>query len=72
VTCAHGMPTPASCVECMEDGGLGAPARAPLTVEATFKARYDGQCPGCNLPIVVGQVVHRLSNDSYVHQGCQP
>lgn len=23
----------------------------------TFPARYDGQCPGCNLPISVGQII---------------
>lgn len=24
----------------------------------------------CNLPIVIGQVVHRLSSGAYVHEGC--
>lgn len=41
------------------------------TVEATFFARYEGQCRGCNLAITAGQVIHRLSNDTYVHQGCE-
>ncbi len=25
-----------------------------------------------NLPIVVGQVIHKLSTGAYVHDGCQP
>ena len=55
------------------DEGPVAPTtrRIPATIEATFYARYDGQCPGCNLPIHVGSVVHRLSDERYVHQGCE-
>lgn len=70
--CIHGMPTPASCVECMEETGLGVPKPEPVTIVATFGARYDGECPSCGLQIWTGQVVHRLSNDTYVHQGCRP
>jgi hypothetical protein len=41
-------------------------------VEATFQARFAGECPECEFPIHEGQVVHRLSTGRYVHQGCQP
>lgn len=40
-----------------------------VEIEATFAARYDGHCNGCNLPISVGQMVHRLSSGRYVHTG---
>lgn len=42
-----------------------------LTVEATFVSRYDGHCSPCNLPIAVGQVICRLSDGRYVHEGCE-
>lgn len=72
MTCPHGMPSPPSCVECMEDGPVAPPERTRRpTVEATFQARYAGHCSGCNLPITPGQVVHRLSDERYVHQGCE-
>ena len=42
------MPTSTSCITCMEDGGLGATPKAPDAIEATFAARFEGQCPGCD------------------------
>lgn len=64
--CKHGM-NPAWCSACKE----GPRRPRPATVEATFCSRYDGQCPACNLPIIKGQVIHRMSNDTYVHEGCE-
>lgn len=69
--CVHGMPTPASCITCMEDDGLGVIVVARPTIEATFAARFDGHCPGCSLPINTGQTIHKLSNERYVHEGCE-
>jgi len=43
----------------------------PVTVVATFPARFPGDCPSCDLPITEGQTIHRLSNDRYVHAGCE-
>lgn len=72
LSCAHGFPSPASCVDCMEEGPVAPPtASTPATIEATFRAKYDGHCTGCNLPVGIGQVVHRLSEGRYVHQGCE-
>lgn len=36
-----------------------------------FLAKYDGQCPGCNLPIRAG--VDRCVGDGrrYYHEGCE-
>lgn len=64
------MPSKASCVECMYDEGLGPADVAPVTVEARFAARYDGQCPRCNTAIHVGQRVAKLSTGAYVHDLC--
>lgn len=66
--CIHGLDE-AWCATC-----LHGPARRdqPPTIEATFRARYEGQCSGCDLPINPGQTIHKLSNDRYVHEGCQP
>lgn len=66
----------AECVHEMDERWCATCKRGPLrpepppTIEATFTARFDGECPSCGLPIARGQVVHRLSNDRYVHQGC--
>lgn len=68
--CPHGMPSKASCFDCMNDEGLGAPATPAVTVEAVFAARYDGHCGSCNLPISVGQRVAKLSTERYVHEDC--
>lgn len=64
--CPHGLDT-AWCGVCKN----GPTRPEPVTVVATFAARYEGHCNGCNLPIAVGQVVHKQSNETYVHQGCE-
>ncbi len=70
--CTHGMPSPASCIDCMDEGNMPPPEKAEaVTVEYTFFAKYDGQCGGCNLPITPGQMVHHLSNTRNVHEGCE-
>lgn len=65
--CPHGLDR--WCSICLH--GVSKPDPIP-TIEATFRARYDGECRGCDLSISVGQVVHKLSNGTYVHEGCQP
>jgi hypothetical protein len=63
--CVHGLTT-MTCSSCRH------PYRPPEkpTVEAIFTARYPGQCNECNLPIVVGAWIAKLSNESYVHERC--
>lgn len=71
--CPHGMPTPASCLDCMTDEGLGVERPEPESVAATFAARYDGHCPECNLPITTGVTIAKLEpSGRYVHAGCAP
>lgn len=47
IACTHGMPSPASCVECMADGPVAPPRPAPeqtLHASRWMIARYDGRC----------------------------
>lgn len=69
--CRHGMPSPASCFECMTDDGLGAAPEPPeLADSRPFKARKDGDCGACHLPIFVGQDIVHTTRDRYVHDLC--
>lgn len=63
--CPHGLPT-LTCSACRN------PYKPPPkpTVEAEFTARYDGHCDSCNLPILVGQRIVRMSDDRYLHKEC--
>lgn len=56
----------------MEEGPVKPyiPPASP-TITATFAARYEGDCRRCDLPIYLGETIHRLSDDSYVHEGCE-
>lgn len=37
------------------------------TIVDTFRARLDDHCPGCNSPIVPGQQIAVLSDNTYRH-----
>lgn len=70
--CTHGMPTPASCWECMEDGNLPVASRSVSrpTVEHYLTARFLGHCAECNLAIHEGEHIARMSDESYRHARC--
>jgi hypothetical protein len=36
----------------------------------TFRAKYEGHCNGCNLPIVIGQMVVWSPDRPAKHEGC--
>jgi hypothetical protein len=68
--CEHGMPSPASCVDCMYEGDLPPPPKpVPPTVEVMFTAVFEGHCRGCDEPIEVGQRICKLSDGTCVHMG---
>lgn len=66
--CPHGMPDPAWCSTCKH--GVGPRPRVTVVERPRFRARYDGQCPDCDLPIGVGQWIVQLSTGAFVHEGC--
>lgn len=37
-----------------------------------FHAKYEGQCPGCNLPIQVGELVAWKADRPAIHARCRP
>jgi hypothetical protein len=69
--CPHGMPTPGSCLDCMDEGNLPPAAKSePESIEAVFDAQFDSQCPSCDLPIRVGSRIAKTSRDRYLHLRC--
>jgi hypothetical protein len=82
--CIHGLDTPAWCSICRH--GPTAPRAglhpdtpdddceqmSQLLCDGVFGARHPGHCPGCNLPIHVGQPIARWSDRRYRHDGCTP
>jgi hypothetical protein len=64
--CIHDL-EPNTCSICLH--GVQATS---LTIDAEFNAIYDGDCRGCDLAIVPGQRIYRLSDGAYVHRGCEP
>lgn len=65
--CRHGM-LAVTCATCKH----GPLRLEPLRVTGRMVARYSGECRDCGLPISLGQVISRLSDDSYCHYGCEP
>lgn len=60
--CGHGMPSPLSCIECMNDDGVGA---APNTqvVEGITTAQFESRCAcACGTDIHVGERIALLSD----------
>lgn len=72
--CSHGMPDPKSCFECMEDGPVAPPTKPTVpTLVATFNATYPGDCPGCLVPIRVGDRIGSWTDGRYRHAvWCEP
>lgn len=42
--CPHGMPSPASCVDCMNEGPVASLARSRVEATRWMEARYPGRC----------------------------
>lgn len=70
--CPHGMPTPGSCVDCMDEGNIApAPRPEPARALRFITARFPGECRGgCGLAIHEGQTIAVMSDESYRHQWC--
>lgn len=71
MTCPHGMPTPGSCLDCMDTEGIPKPKPQP---QWETVAQYPTRaCPGCGEPIEPGQrIILWDVDDRWRHQGCRP
>ena len=56
MTCPHGMPSPASCVDCMDEGPVATPTRWQK-VGGPFAARYPGECAACGRLFLYSEVM---------------
>lgn len=72
IACPHGMPSRASCVDCMLDGPVADIARRPATVAYRFTAQYAGRCIECREEIREGDELARLTDETIVHEECAP
>jgi len=73
VTCTHGMPTPASCLDCMDEIGFGATPTAAERLEGPkMNARHEGLCgdPGCINLIAPGCTIHLTTLGRWVCSDC--
>ena len=61
--CKHGMEF--GCTICS-----GKDKPEPEKAQYGYWAKYDGQCPGCNLPIAKGQRCVKTTRDRNLHEGC--
>lgn len=68
--CSHGMPTPASCWDCMIAGALDVPPREPERVLVILTARYPGLCDSCSRSIEEGDVIAKTDRERWVHKEC--
>lgn len=59
--CAHGMPSPAACIECMDEGPVASLARQRPVIERTIAARFDGRCAHCNTSVKEGDPLHMIA-----------
>lgn len=77
--CTHGMPSPASCTDCMYEGNFVCGRRTDTHVDrdrtpefpaAAIEARYPGWCRTCNLPIHEGQLIVKMTDGNWDHDHC--
>lgn len=73
MNCPHGFPSPASCVECMEEGPPEVQQQMkrieepePLPDGEAFEARFSGFCRVCSSDVIPGQEII-ADKGFYVH-----
>lgn len=71
--CTHGMPSPASCIVCMDDGNIALPPERTTLLHPAgpaFTARHQGRCARCDELIEPGETIRRWDDDLYRHEDC--
>ena len=70
--CTHGMPSPASCWECMEEGPVVPPkVKGPKVKQGSrTTARYASRCGNCFEPIGVGDTIAFSETELWVCANC--
>lgn len=72
-SCSHGMPTPAACVECMEDGNIPPRPRVREVADSpVIPARHAAGCDVCGERIEQGDDIVHTNLDRWVHSTCVP
>lgn len=66
--CIHGLGPVSACTICNGKDR----ARAAEESWREFPAKYEGQCPACNLPIRVGDLIAWRPDDRPRHTECRP
>ena len=46
--------------------------QSPEGVKFSYSAKYEGQCPECDLPIAIGQQCVKTTEDWNLHADCLP
>lgn len=71
MSCSHGMPSPKSCLDCMEEGNVEPPRWKIIKVLA---AHYPGSCRDCGGDFVVGESIKYWQKEdidsAYTHINC--
>ncbi len=70
LTCTHGMPSPASCIECMEDGPVAPPRPSTPEIQYEMVAKFGGICNHCFLPLIIGDDIAMMTNGEIWHVDC--
>lgn len=68
--CRHGMPSPRSCIDCMNDDGVGAEPAPILGVSRTLTAAWPGWCRACGQDIEPGDTIACMTDETYQHEEC--
>lgn len=76
--CSHGMPSPSSCLDCMEAGNLPSTLLAgpggigpdTIAVRPTATARFEGKCSACSWVIEIDDDLVLSDSGEWIHAEC--
>jgi hypothetical protein len=63
--CIHGLEAE-WCATCKH----GPERQEPERIDFVFDAKFEGQCPECDLPISIGQFCAKTTRSRTVHRKC--